>query len=93
MSSNKVAAVTLSFWVIKICATTLGETAGNLLLKTLNVGHALSSLILLAMFALLLGAQLAMRTFNAPLYWAVILAASTAGTTMSDFLDRTAGLG
>ena len=93
MSSSQVAAVRLSFWEIKICATTLGETAGDLLSMTLDVGYALSSRMLLAMFALLLDAQLAMRTFNAPLCWAVILATSTAGTTMSDFLDRTAGLG
>ena len=59
VQANKVATVTLSFWVIKICATTLGETAGDLLSMTLNVGYALSSLILLSMFAGLLGAQLA----------------------------------
>lgn len=93
LQANKVAAITLSFWVIKICATTLGETAGDLFSMTLNMGYALSSIILLSMFAGLLGAQLARRSFNAPLYWAVILATSTAGTTMSDFLDRTAGLG
>ena len=56
LQANKVAAVTLSFWIIKICATTLGETAGDLLSMTLNVGYALSSLILLSMFAGLLGA-------------------------------------
>ena len=59
VQANKVATVTLSFWVIKICATTLGETAGDLLSMTLDVGYALSSLILLSMFAGLLGAQLA----------------------------------
>lgn len=93
MNTNKVAAVTLSFWIMKISATTLGETAGDLLSMTLNVGYALSSALLLACFLVLLIAQLRTPRFNPALYWAVILATSTAGTTMSDFLDRTAGLG
>lgn len=93
MKTNKVAAVTLSFWIMKISATTLGETAGDLLSMTLNVGYALSSAILMACFLALLVAQLRLPHFNPTLYWAVILATSTAGTTMSDFLDRTAGLG
>jgi uncharacterized membrane-anchored protein len=90
---NKVAAVTLSFWIMKICATTLGETAGDLLSMTLAVGYALSSVILLAGFALALLAQLATRRYNPVLYWLVIVFTSTAGTTMSDFMDRTLGLG
>lgn len=92
-SLNKVAPITLSFWILKICATTLGETAGDLLAQTLKIGYAVSSLILLSLFALLLTAQLRSKHFNPILYWSVILATSTAGTTLSDFMDRTLGLG
>lgn len=93
LNPSKVAQITLSFWVMKICATTLGETAGDLLAQTLNIGYAVSSLILLSLFALLLTAQLRSKKFNPLLYWSVILATSTAGTTLSDFMDRTLGLG
>ncbi len=90
---NKVAQVNLSFWVMKICATTLGETAGDLLSMTLNVGYAISSLILLALFLASLTTQLLSRSFHPALYWLVILTTSTAGTTISDFMDRTLELG
>jgi uncharacterized membrane-anchored protein len=90
---NKVAQVNLSFWIMKICATTLGETAGDLLSMTLNVGYAISSLILLALFLASLTTQLLSRSFHPALYWLVILTTSTAGTTMSDFMDRTLELG
>ena len=78
---------------MKICATTLGETAGDLLSMTLNVGYAMSSLILISAFLVTLGLQLFSKSHNPVLYWIVILATSTAGTTMSDFMDRTLGLG
>ncbi|MDD2161996.1 hypothetical protein N1078_15585 [Pseudomonas sp. MIL19] len=90
---NKLPAITLSFWVMKICATTLGETAGDLLPMTLDVGYAISSLILISLFLLTLIGQLRARSYNPALYWTVILATSTAGTTISDFMDRTLGLG
>jgi len=90
---NKVAQVTIYFWIMKICATTLGETAGDLLSMTLNVGYALSSLILIGFFLALLVLQLRSKRFHPALYWSVILATSTAGTTMSDYMDRTLGLG
>ncbi|MCI1189660.1 hypothetical protein MON38_19740 [Hymenobacter sp. DH14] len=90
---KKIAEVTLLFWVMKICATTLGETAGDLLAQTLNVGYGASSLILIGLFLVLLVAQLAVSRYIPALYWAVILATSTAGTTMSDYMDRTLGLG
>lgn len=90
---NKLPAVTFAFWVMKIAATTLGETAGDLLSMTLNVGYLLSTIILLSAFAAALTAQLAARRFHPFLFWAVILATSTAGTTMSDFMNRTLGLG
>jgi uncharacterized membrane-anchored protein len=90
---NKLPQITLAFWVMKICATTLGETAGDLLSMTLNVGYAISSLILISVFLITLITQLKAKTYNPMLYWIVILSTSTAGTTMSDFMDRTLGLG
>ncbi|EPL09116.1 hypothetical protein [Pseudomonas sp. CF161] len=90
---NKLPQITLAFWVMKICATTLGETAGDLLSMTLNVGYAISSMILISVFVLTLITQLFSRTYNPVLYWIVILSTSTAGTTMSDFMDRTLELG
>ena len=82
---NKLPQITLAFWIMKICATTLGETAGDLLSMTLNVGYAISSLILISVFVLTLVTQLMSKTYKPVLYWIVILATSTAGTTMSDF--------
>ncbi len=90
---NKLPQITLAFWVMKICATTLGETAGDLLSMTLNVGYAISSMMLISVFLVTLVAQLKAKTYNPMLYWIVILSTSTAGTTMSDFMDRTLGLG
>ncbi|HEX5003314.1 MAG TPA: hypothetical protein VFW78_12535 [Bacteroidia bacterium] len=90
---KKVAEVTLVFWIMKICATTLGETAGDLLSMTMNIGYAASSLILLSFFLVTLILQLSAASFHPVLYWLVILSTSTAGTTMSDYMDRTLGLG
>ena len=90
---SKLPEITIFFWIMKICATTLGETAGDLLSMTLNVGYALSSLILVGFFLVTLGTQLVSKKYNPFLYWAVILSTSTAGTTMSDYMDRTLGLG
>ena len=90
---NKVAQVTIFFWIMKISATTLGETAGDLLSMTMNVGYAASSLILIGMFGVTLVAQLASRKYHPLLYWSVILSTSTAGTTMSDYMDRTLKFG
>jgi uncharacterized membrane-anchored protein len=92
-TANKVAQVTLAFWIMKICATTVGETGGDLLSMTLDVGYAKSSAILLAFFLVVLVAQMRSKSFRPSLYWAVILATSTAGTTLSDLMDRTLGLG
>lgn len=92
-TANKVAAVTFAFWVMKICATTVGETGGDMVSMTMNVGYAVSSIILLSIFFVLLIAQLRATKFHPALYWGVILATSTAGTTISDFMDRTLELG
>jgi len=90
---NKLPQITLAFWIMKICATTLGETAGDLLSMTLDVGYAISSLILISVFVVTLFTQLASKRYHPALYWIVILSTSTAGTTISDFMDRTLGLG
>ena len=91
--ASKLAPVVASFWVMKISATTLGETAGDLMSMTLHVGYAASSIILISIFFAALGSQLAAKRYYPALYWTVILATSMAGTTMSDYMDRTLGLG
>lgn len=90
---KKLPEITIAFWIMKICATTLGETAGDLFSMTLNIGYALSSLILIGFFIVTLRMQLYATKYKPLLYWSVILATSTAGTTISDFMDRTLGLG
>lgn len=90
---KKIPEITILFWIMKICATTLGETAGDLLSMTMNVGYAISSLVLISIFLITLVIQLLSKTYNPIIYWLVILSTSTAGTTMSDYMDRTLGLG
>jgi len=90
---NKFPRITFGFWIMKICATTLGETGGDLLSMTLNVGYAVSSLILFGLFAGAFTAQLLSKKYHPFLYWTVILTTSTVGTTMSDYMDRTLELG
>ncbi|MFQ6397968.1 hypothetical protein ACLMAJ_31565 [Nocardia sp. KC 131] len=87
----KLPQVTVLFWVLKIAATTLGETGGDLLAQTLKLGYAQASLLFLAIFAISLLAQLRARRFHPALYWTVIAATSTAGTTMSDLINRGPG--
>ena len=90
---GKLPKIAAAFWIMKISATTLGETAGDLLSMTIHVGYAVSSLILLSAFLVSLIAQLLAPRYLPPLYWLVILATSTAGTTISDYMDRTLGFG
>jgi uncharacterized membrane-anchored protein len=90
---NKIPELTLLFWIMKITATTLGETGGDLLAQTLDVGYATSTLIFFAFFLVMLTCQLIAKRYIPPIYWAVIVATSTAGTTMSDYMDRTLELG
>ena len=90
---SKVPAVTLGFWVIKIIATTLGETGGDAVSMTLNWGYALSSAMFIGVFVLAVGAQITAKSFHPFLYWVVIVATTTAGTTMADFADRSLGIG
>ena len=90
---SKVPHVTLMFWVIKIFATTLGETGGDAVTMTLQLGYAVGTLIFLAFFAVMLAAQVASKRYHPFVYWAVVVATTTVGTTMSDYFDRTLGLG
>jgi uncharacterized membrane-anchored protein len=90
---SKVPPVTLAFWVVKIFATTLGETGGDALSMQLNLGYAVSTLIFLAFFLVTLAAQVASRHYHPVYYWAVVAATTTVGTTTSDYFDRTLGLG
>lgn len=90
---RKVAEVNLIFWIMKICATTFGETGGDMLSMTLNIGYGLSSIILISFFIVTLVIQLTSKKYIPIIYWLVIIATSTAGTTMSDYMDRTLGLG
>jgi uncharacterized membrane-anchored protein len=91
--TNKVPAVTLAFWIIKIVATTLGETGGDAVSMSLNLGYAIASLILIGIFVVAVVAQIATRVFHPFLYWAVIVATTTAGTTMADYATRSLGIG
>src|SRR5438270_11871031 len=90
---SKVPEVTLTFWIIKILATTLGETGGDTVTMTLNWGYLTGTAIFLSLLAVLVAAQIAARRFNSLLYWATIVASTTAGTTMADFADRSLGIG
>ncbi len=90
---SKVPKVTVAFWVVKIFATTLGETGGDAFSMTLSLGYAVSSLIFLGFFLVTLGAQLKSAHYHPIFYWAVVVATTTVGTTTSDYIDRTLGLG
>ncbi len=92
-SLSKVPAVTLGFWVIKVFATTLGETAGDAVTMTLGLGYLVGTAIFAAILVVAVGAQIAARRFHPFLYWAVIIATTTAGTTLADFFDRSLGIG
>jgi len=90
---SKVPEVTLVFWIIKIAATTLGETGGDALSMSLRVGYAVSTIIFLVPFFVLVALQIRAKAFHPYLYWAVIVGTTLAGTTMADFADRSLGIG
>lgn len=90
---SKVPQVTLAFWAVKILATTVGETGGDALSMTLKLGYAVSTLIFMAFFLVTLAGQVGSKRYHPVFYWLVVVATTTVGTTTSDFLDRTAGLG
>lgn len=91
--SNKVPQIAIAFWIIKIAATTLGETGGDALSMTLNLGYLLSTGIFMACFLVALAFQMRAKAFHSYLYWTVIVATTTVGTTMADFADRSLGVG
>jgi uncharacterized membrane-anchored protein len=91
--ASKVPAVTLLFWIIKIAATTLGETGGDTLSMTLNLGYLTSTVIFLVVLAVFVTLQISAKRFHPFLYWATIIASTTAGTTLADFADRSLGIG
>jgi uncharacterized membrane-anchored protein len=90
---SKVPEVTLVFWIIKVLATTLGETGGDAVSMSMNLGYAVSSFIFIGIFAVAVVAQIAAKKFYPFLYWMVVIATTTAGTTMADFADRSLGIG
>ena len=92
-SLSKVPEVTLAFWIVKIAATTLGETAGDTLSMTLQWGYLASTALFVVALVVLVGFQIAASQFHPFLYWATIIASTTFGTTMADFADRSLGIG
>ena len=93
LAVSKVPEVTLLFWVLKIAATTLGETGGDAVSMSMNLGYLVATGIFGIIFLVAVGAQIAAKQFNAYLYWATIVATTTVGTTLADFADRSLGIG
>ena len=91
--ASKVPEVTLIFWIVKIAATTLGETGGDTVTMTLDWGYLAGTAIFLSLLVALIAIQIAAQKFHPFLYWATIVASTTAGTTMADFADRSLGVG
>jgi uncharacterized membrane-anchored protein len=92
-AATKVPEVTLVFWIIKIAATTLGETGGDTVTMTLDWGYLAGTALFLTLLVVLVACQIAVKKFHPYLYWATIVASTTAGTTMADFADRSLGIG
>jgi uncharacterized membrane-anchored protein len=92
-AASKVPEVTLGFWIIKILATTLGETGGDTVTMTLDWGYLAGTALFLSLLVVLVILQIAAKKFHPALYWATIIASTTAGTTMADFADRSLGIG
>jgi uncharacterized membrane-anchored protein len=93
LRQSKVPEVTLVFWLIKVIATTLGETGGDAVSMSMDLGYALSSLIFIGVFAAAVVVQISAKAFYPLLYWFTVIATTTAGTTMADFSDRSLGIG
>ena len=93
ISLNKVPEVTLAFWVIKIAATTMGETAADAVSMTMHLGYVIGTAIFFTFFIVTVAAQVTSKSFHPFLYWAVIVATTTVGTTMADYADRSLGIG
>ena len=93
LRQSKVPEATLIFWLIKVLATTLGETGGDAVSMSMNLGYALSSLLFIGLFFVAVAVQISAKSFHPLLYWVVMIATTTAGTTMADFADRSLGIG
>jgi uncharacterized membrane-anchored protein len=91
--ATKVPEVTLGFWIIKILATTLGETGGDTVTMTWDLGYLVGTAIFLSALVVLVPIQIAAKKFHPFLYWSTIVASTTAGTTMADFATRSLGIG
>jgi uncharacterized membrane-anchored protein len=85
--------VTLAFWLVKIFATTLGETGGDAVTMSMNLGYLVGTAIFAAIFVAAVSGQILARRFHPALYWFVIVATTTAGTTLADYVDRSLGIG
>ncbi len=92
-ATSKVPQVTLVFWIIKIAATTLGETGGDAVSMSLGLGYLVSTAIFAVLFAVAVVAQIAAKRFHPFVYWLTIVATTTVGTTLADFVDRSLGIG
>ena len=90
---SKAPQATLMFWIVKICATTVGETGGDALSMTLKLGYAVATLIFLAFFVVTMSVQVRARRYHPIIYWLVVVATTTVGTTTSDFFDRSLHFG
>jgi uncharacterized membrane-anchored protein len=90
---TKVPEVTLLFWIIKVAATTLGETGGDAVSMSMNLGYLTATVIFAAIFIVAVGAQIAAKRFHPYVYWTTIIATTTVGTTLADFADRSLGIG
>ncbi|WP_066593526.1 COG4705 family protein [Sphingomonas pruni] len=93
VSASKVPEIVLTFWIIKIAATTLGETGGDTVTMTMNLGYLAGTAIFASLLVGLVWWQVSAARFHPFLYWATIVASTTAGTTMADFADRSLGIG
>jgi uncharacterized membrane-anchored protein len=92
-TASKVPTVSLLFWILKIAATTLGETGGDAVTMSMHLGYLVGSFIFTALFAVMVMSQISARSFHPWLYWATIVATTTLGTTLADFADRSLGIG
>jgi uncharacterized membrane-anchored protein len=93
LSATKVPEVTLIFWIIKVAATTLGETGGDMVSMSMHLGYLAATCIFAVLFLVAVGAQIVAKRFNSLLYWTTIVATTTVGTTLADFADRSLGIG
>jgi len=92
-NTSKVPEVTLLFWIIKIAATTLGETGGDAVSMSMNLGYLTTTGIFATLFVTAVGVQIAAKSFHAYVYWVTIIATTTVGTTLADFATRSLGIG